>query len=152
MNTKRSQALKTALRRIRDSPLRTEPEDQLVDLVIAAEALYLNDQPKDRSELRHRASQRAALFSDDPDKPQIRRFIQSAYDARSAVAHGGALDVKVLRMRDGKRPESVKQFVNNLDAFIRAAALKAVTLVASGKMLDWQGWEAQMLDSAPPVS
>jgi hypothetical protein len=58
-------ALGIALRRLRDAPLRLGLEDTLIDLVIAAEALFLTDAGKaeDRGELTYRLALRAAVLS-----------------------------------------------------------------------------------------
>jgi hypothetical protein len=76
-----AKALGIALRRLRDAPLRLGLEDTLIDLIIAAEALFLTDAGKgeDRGELSYRLALRAALFIDDPPRrrSQVLRFFEA---------------------------------------------------------------------------
>jgi len=66
--------------------------DRIVDLVISAEAPLLGDTGnKDRGELRFRFALRAAKFIKRTDfgERDVYRKMREAYDARSAVVHGG---------------------------------------------------------------
>jgi hypothetical protein len=68
---------------------RTKPEDQLIDLSVALEALF---SPSDRVELQFRVSQSAALLIGQTadSRMDIANFIREAYRHRSSLVHGGA--------------------------------------------------------------
>ncbi len=61
--------LANAVRRFSFATERERPDDRLVDLMIAAESLFLGgeDNPTDRGELRYRLSLRAAFFIESKD-------------------------------------------------------------------------------------
>jgi hypothetical protein len=145
-----NKALQTAIRRLRDCVLKLEPEDRLVDLVIAAEALYLSDVSGDISELSHRASLRAALFSDHHSRDAARKFMKRAYEARSKVAHGKSVETNRLVLLDGSKP-SLAGFIDELEGFMRAAVTKATRMVADNHELNWERWESAMLAGVPGI-
>ena len=57
----------------------------------------------DRGELRYRLALRAAIWTDerklDMTKYEVLKLMQSAYDTRTAVAHGGCLIRKNMKSR-----------------------------------------------------
>ncbi|MGH8588753.1 MAG: penicillin acylase family protein [Gammaproteobacteria bacterium] len=79
------------LRRFNLSFERRLGDDRLVDLVIAAESLFLGDLA-DRGEVRFRFALRAAKFIEHTsyNERDVYRVMRRAYDARSAVVHGGS--------------------------------------------------------------
>jgi hypothetical protein len=114
---KHHKGLALAMRRLSYQAQRERPEDELLDTTIAAEVLYLAEIGNEpyRGELRYRLALRAALWADGPGigstKREVLKLMQSAYDARSALAHGGTPDPKIIRIR-GQRvelPELVKK-------------------------------------------
>jgi hypothetical protein len=84
-----------AARRLFYAETRTKHDDVLIDLMIAAESLYLND---DKNELSYRMSLNAALWADvdDADRRQIFDAFKSAYNLRSKVVHGSAATLEKL--------------------------------------------------------
>ncbi len=84
-----------AARRLFYAETRAKLEDVLVDLMIAAESLYLNS---DKNELSYRMSLNAALWADvdDADRRQIFDAFKSAYELRSKVVHGSAATLEKL--------------------------------------------------------
>ena len=76
-----------AARRLFYAETRFKKEDVLVDLMVAAESLYLNS---DKNELRFRMSLNAALWADVDgiEKRKIFGNFIKAYDLRSKVVHG----------------------------------------------------------------
>ena len=96
-----SGALANAVRRFSYASERDRPDDQLVDLMIAAESIFLSDSgaPEGRGELRYRLALRAAFFIDSKEysKKELYRHMRRAYDARSALVHGAVeLDPHLL--------------------------------------------------------
>jgi hypothetical protein len=82
--------LALALRRLSHQGQRERPEDELLDTMIAAEALYMTDMgdAAERGEFRYRLALRAALWA-DPERVgftrrEVLNVMKSAYDARSA--------------------------------------------------------------------
>lgn len=121
--------LDIALRRFGYAHERHRIEDKIVDLLIAAEALFLCDGSY-VGELRYRLSLRAALFltSKDEDRRTIFRWMKAAYDLRSAVAHGGQPNPEDLpKYLDGSTP-TLEQFVWQIQEYIRLAIIRAVHL------------------------
>jgi hypothetical protein len=93
-----------AIRRFRDSYERYEPGDpeRLLDLAIALEALFLNDEDT-KEQLRFRLSLRIARFLEADVDARVRIFllVRDLYDMRSKVAHGATLDT--LRSKDATK-------------------------------------------------
>jgi Apea-like HEPN len=87
--------VRLALRRLRYAAERNTLEDRLLDVIIAAEALLLANLKRDNTELSLRASLRATLLLKGTATLPARKIfavIKKAYDLRSEVAHGRALD------------------------------------------------------------
>jgi len=80
--------LQVAVRRFKLAYDRMGSEDELVNLWIGLEALFLPDGP--RQELRYRASLRVAWFVGESarEREEIFRRIRDSYDARSDIVHG----------------------------------------------------------------
>jgi putative transposase len=81
-----------AVKRFSYASERDRPDDRLVDLMIAAESLFLcsEDDPANRGELRYRLALRAAFFIDSRDysRREVFNHMRKAYDNRSAIVHG----------------------------------------------------------------
>jgi len=77
--------------------------------MIAAEAFYLSEMGEvDRGELRYRLALRAALWADPEQvgytRLEVLRIMKSAYDARSAIAHGGTPQPEDMKVRGQRVP------------------------------------------------
>jgi hypothetical protein len=135
----RHKGLALALRRLSYQAQRERPEDELLDTMIAAEALYLTELGNEpyRGELRYRLALRAAVWADASElglaKSEILKLMQSAYDARSAIAHGGTPSTKIMKIQG--RPVELPELVKKTKDVISAGCHKALTAAASG-----QGW------------
>jgi hypothetical protein len=123
-------ALGLAVRRLALATQRNMAEDRLLDIFIAAEALYLADasSPEERGELRYRLALRAAVWSegaiDGWSKREVFRQMKLGYDARSVIAHGGVPEEKDVKIR-GERV-SLPELVKVTEDIVRAAAYKAM--------------------------
>jgi hypothetical protein len=130
--------IEAAARRFVYASDRSRPDDELVDLVIAAESLFLAK--NERSELSFRLATRGASFADD--RPEQRRrvmaFLRKAYDARSDVVHNGTFNEAKLRNLAGDKA-SAGEFADDLEGIVRFALNKAILLVASRETFppDW---------------
>ncbi len=117
--------------------------------MIAAEALYLTDvgNEAERGELRYRLALRAALYSGLTREAEVGYtarevlgIMKSAYDARSAIAHGGTpkpgdMKVRGQRVSLGELAKAAKSVIT---AGCRAALAKAVS-PEGGWPPDWDG-------------
>jgi Apea-like HEPN len=116
---RKHKALALALRRLGYQAHRERVEDELVDILIAAEALYLSDVGYE--ELGFRLALRAAALC-DPQKLGLTRrnvfdLMKSAYGVRSKIVHGEvpkAMDLKVKRTQ-----VSLTDFVQATEEVIR---------------------------------
>jgi hypothetical protein len=123
------------LRRFNLSFERRLGDDRLVDLVIAAESLFLGDLgAQDRGELRFRFALRAAKFIDHAsyNERDVYRVMRRAYDARSAVVHGGS--PKDTDLPDNQSA-SLQIFTDAIEEIVRLGLRKAIALNQEGKSL-----------------
>jgi hypothetical protein len=81
--------LRLAVRRFGQAAARIDREEAVLDLFIAAEALYLD--ASDTTELSFRLALRAAYWHDElEDRAAVNDLMKKGYAARSAIAHGGS--------------------------------------------------------------
>lgn len=120
-------ALQLSMRRLSFADKRDRIEDQVLDLVIAAEALYLSDSG-DKQELNFRASLRAAIWL-DPDTNRVTRrrafdLLKAAYGLRSAVAHGRSPSLETIKV--GKEKIPLQKALDELRQIVQGGILKAL--------------------------
>jgi hypothetical protein len=135
-----SRAIALALRRLTFGTQRTNIEDRLLDVFIAAEALYLSDtsSAKERGELRYRLALRAAVWSEGTlagwSKRDVFKLMKRGYDARSTVAHGGTPQPKEIVVKDSQ--VKLVELVKATEDVVRAGLNKALRQMAgTGKQL-----------------
>jgi hypothetical protein len=97
--------------------------EQLLDLTIALEALF---SPSDRTELRFKISQAAALLigENGTEKKEIFDFIKRMYDERSGFVHGGKDPVETGKVTNSD--------IQRLGDLVRRAILRFATIFARG--------------------
>lgn len=98
--------------------------DQILDLCIIIEALFLNKD--DRQEIRRRFSQRAAVFADkyvEPTERWLQKF-KALYDFRSGVVHSGESSMRELITRWGCM--NLKEMEKELIGFTKMAVRKII--------------------------
>lgn len=144
-------AIANTVRRFSYASDRDRDDDRLVDLMIAAESLFLSDAgaPQERGELRYRLALRAAFFTDAPDSPRLTVFkhMKRAYDARSAIVHGGGeVDKNSLKSLNDITI-SMKEFVEVTRHLLRIAIKKRVE-IAAAKGNPNVDWDALIIPSA----
>jgi hypothetical protein len=105
---------------------RTSPEDQLIDLVIALEALF---SPATGTELRFRIAHRGALLlGNNPEERRVvARFLRKMYDARSSLVHEGK---NPFLSKENKKPELAADDLERLADLVRQAILRLGVLYA----------------------
>lgn len=103
---------------------RLSPNDKLVDLSVALEALF---SPSEKTELRFRISHSGALplGSDPNDRKAIAALLKKAYDARSDLVHGGKSP-----FTSGKFSE---EHLARLGDLVRQAIIRFAVLYARGE-------------------
>jgi hypothetical protein len=134
-----------ALKRFRSSVERYSPSDpeRLLEYAIALEALYLNDQGTDRTELTYRLRLRAARFlgNDVNTRQALFAVIGDLYGFRSRVAHGEPL-VGLRETEKSKLENVLSEGPVILCATIRRILESPVHEIPSGNTLPfWRGIE-----------
>lgn len=121
--------LDAAVRRFGYAGERHRPEDRLIDLLICAESLFLTDagSAQERTELRFRLAQRFAFFTEIDGYKRIDRFrlMRNAYDARSAIVHGGEVAESTLSL-PGEGKVSLLKFVDTIEDVLRVALHRSI--------------------------
>jgi hypothetical protein len=120
-----------ALRWFGHSRERYREEDRAIDLMTAAEALFLGDADTN-TELKHRLSLRAAYYvsSSIGERLDVFRHIKTAYDVRSALVHGSSTRVK-KHLKD----KPLVAFSNHTEAIICSAII--IHALERGMPTDW---------------
>lgn len=119
-----------AARRVNYSDTRRHPEDMIVDCMIAAESLYLDDE---KNELSFRLSVNAAMWASDNnlERKKIFQLFKNAYTLRSKVVHGGSVNVS-----------EVRSIIEPLKKSLRDGILKALNHV--GEQNGYPNWNGMM--------
>ena len=137
--------LASALRRFNFAADRTQADDEIVDLMIAAESLFLSEMDERyRGELRFRLSTRAAslLGKTLEERLSFFKFMRRAYDARSTIVHGSHPGEEELRGPDGESV-TVSDFAEALEGVVRATLQVAINFLATGQRFP-PAWEELM--------
>jgi hypothetical protein len=138
-----------AIRRLSYAGERNRADDRLVDLVIAAESLFLGGAgtAQERGELRYRYALRGAFFLEieGSSRRQVFRFLRNGYDARSAIVHGGSPEDALLKSLGGDQLE-LGQFADLTEELVRQAIRKALALPSEAG-LGLVDWDALILES-----
>ena len=129
--------LAIALRRFNMAFGRQQLGDQIVDLMIAAEALFLSDAEAGRGELRFRLAVRAAMFVEAPQytRRQVFDLMRKAYNVRSGVVHGGSIKNTGL---PGKLAATFGEFVSAFEYVMRLGLQKALVHPQVGQTGYWE--------------
>jgi hypothetical protein len=115
---KRRHFIQTAVRRFLYAGERTRVEDRFVDLMIAAEAMFLGEKRKGETttELTHKIATRFAYFlaKDAPTRRKRFEHMKNAYGARSSIVHGD-------RPKNLKREQDLVAFTDTTAEYLRDA-------------------------------
>lgn len=125
--------------------------DRIVDLVIAAEALFLGDlDERYRGELRFRFALRAAKFIEHASygEHEVFRVMRQAYDARSAIVHGGS--PKETRLPNDQSAD-LPTFIDVIEDLVRLGLRKALSMKKDGsKIRQAEYWDALVFSKGTP--
>ena len=99
-----------------------DPEDALIDLMIAAEALFLDDSA---AELKYRAALRIACFlaHDADEREAVFKAVKTAYDVRSWIVHG-----KTSGLPSALKRKSLSSMVIEFEDLMRWSLRRALVL------------------------
>lgn len=139
----RPAALALALRRLTYD--RMSLEDDLIDTMVAAEALYLSKSDKSEStyKLAVRAAQYQTPVTDTLGQRQAFELMKKAYGERSTVVHGGELKEN-KQIKVGGAEYEVRSLVSYARQLVQAACRRAIREVAQGQA--WPpDWESLLL-------
>lgn len=121
---------------------RYDAQDRLVDLVIAAEALFLND--SSQGELKFRLALRSSKFVKIPNSNQKDLFdlMKLAYDVRSNIVHNASISKDNLK----KMPDrNVSKLADEVQRIMRMGIRKAIDLTNNGISIHRTGyWDSQL--------
>lgn len=122
--------LNLALRRLRDSTERMEHEDKVIDVCIALEALFMEEDEKhDHKRL---VSRRASWYFADSrsEREQIRTLLKEFYDYRDNIVHG--------RIPENLTSEENERRVTQLADIENVVRASLKTMIAEGRPQDWE--------------
>jgi hypothetical protein len=134
-NVRTRESLATAIRRFGYAGERERTEDRFVDLMVAAEAMFLGEQ-RDTTELSYRLSSRFAYFVDVPGMTRRSRYehMRRAYRARSRVLHGD----RPTGMRTAAEFDAfTSQTADYLRFALRALIDEALRVPGRKELVDW---------------
>jgi Apea-like HEPN len=141
----KQKALALGLRRLSYQAYRQRIEDEMVDVMVAAEALYLAGLGP--GELGFRLALRASALSDAPKLGMTRRqvfdLMKSAYDARSKIVHGEEPKSKDLKVKGAQA--LLPDFVQATEGVVRQGLREALNRATSPKDKWPPDWDAMTL-------
>ena len=110
-----------------------DPDDKIIDLGIAFEALYLSE-IKEKTELSFRLRLHAAwhLGKDKEHRKSLMTEFREIYDWRSAVVHTGKLPTKTKRTPFS--PEEIEKFIKRVQDLCQKSIIK---IMEDGQYPDW---------------
>ncbi len=146
------QPIAIAAKRFTYSSERHSWEDNIIDLSIAAEALFLSDM-SEKTELSYRLRLHAALFLGENNIESRKRIFADfglPYSLRSAIVHGGE-PAKIIKKIEKNETAVIgvdyklEQFISRIQYYIKVAILKMINLATINKegaasppnLLDW---------------
>ena len=108
------------------------PEDKIIDLGIALEALYLSEGTKEQLTLQFRLRAAWHLGENKEQRKALMKEFKAIYDWRSTVVHTGKLPNKTRKTPFTQK--EVEVFITNAQNLCRDSIMK---ILAEGKFPDW---------------
>ncbi|MEZ0150396.1 MAG: hypothetical protein AB9Q19_13950 [Candidatus Reddybacter sp.] len=133
--------LSVGIRRFSQSNERNNIEDRIIDLMIAAESIFLSSGGSFQGELKYRLSHRAAMFIEEDTEKQryVFGFMQKAYDVRSAIVHGST---PKLPKKIDETEYTLEEFCDDIEKYLRISIKKTMTQVIKSEdkanIIDWK--------------
>lgn len=134
--------IRIAISRLRFATERQMEEDKTIDLLIAAEALFLSDTGQDKGELGNRIAIRTGklIGKTNIEQREIYNNMKQIYGFRSAIVHGA-------RPRVPKAFTSHVQLNGLVESYMRAAIRKIVSIHPTEMVFESQFWDDLMFGS-----
>ena len=120
--------LALAMRRLRDSTARVDWEDKVVDVCIALEALFMDEDWKHKKRIATRGSW---YFADSrQERDQTRLLLEDFYGLRSQIVHGNtSVD---------PTPEEDQRNANLFAKILNVVRASLKTMISEGRPEDWE--------------
>jgi len=140
LNIPEKHYLSVAIRRFSQANERTSVEDKIIDYLICAEALFLSSGGSFQGELKYRLSHRAAMFieNDTEKQREMFKFMQKAYDVRSAIVHGAT---PKLPKKEDDAQFTLEEFCQEIEGHLRFSLNKTIKIASTAEtpynILDW---------------
>lgn len=133
---KKAKYLDVALIRYGQAKERSNDEDAIIDLMIAAEAIFLGSSGDSNGELKYRLAHRAAmLLGNTPDEKQkIFTFMKKAYDTRSSIVHG--VKPRLPNKEDGTK-HTLNTYSSEIEKYLRQALNKIIAHICKHNEIQW---------------
>ncbi len=130
---------------------RERPEDKLIDLSIALEAMF--SPSKGQGELRFQIALRAAaLLAETPaERREIFYFLRSMYDARSQLVHGAQSPIEPVPAQPARSATVTVADIARFGDLVRQAILRLIVLYLRGQR-DRDAVHRQLLDGVLGVA
>lgn len=147
----------TAARRFSLAHERYDWEDQIIDLLIAGEALFLTENTE--GELTYRLRLHSALFlsSEPTERKRIFDDMGRAYNLRSGIVHGSADLTKRIRKIEAREigqfgdEYRLREFIFRIQTYIRLSIFNMVMLAFENPdqhpLVDWEAMALSNADS-----
>ena len=135
MSSDVEEQLKIPINRWIQSKTSQTPEDKIIDVAIALEALYLSEGTKEQLTLQFRLRAAWHLGEDKKQRKALMKEFNAIYDWRSTVVHTGKLPEKGRGKK--KKPytqEEVREFITRAQDLCRDSIIK---ILEKGKFPDW---------------
>lgn len=116
--------LRLACKRFEHAYETISPEDQLIDLIIALEILFL----KGEEALSHKGTVigigcSMLLGRNNEEREQIRKVLKKAYSIRNDIVHGSEFKVPIIADKE----YILTEFINKVENYLRESLNKLLT-------------------------
>jgi len=134
--------LSVAIRRFSLANERIKYEDEIIDQLICAEALFLSSDGN-QGELGYKLSLRAAKFieNDINNQEALFDFMKKVYNIRSKIIHGVFIPEKDFPKKADGLPFSYNELCIEIEKYLRIALKKAILILSKPdnkkKQIDW---------------
>lgn len=134
--------LLVALRRLSIAPTRQNPEDKLIDLAIASEALFMRTSDDDRGEYGFKMAIRAAHFvaKNRTQRQYIFDLFKNFYSSRSQIVHGNGKKLRLPNRANGQK-YTTEELCSEIEGYLRTVLHKMLSLTqlpnTPRNLIDW---------------
>lgn len=140
---KSNSMLRLACSRLALARHRKSDEDSFLDLMIACEAFYMNNE-SDHTDISYKLRIRAAMWysGQEYSKCELMSLFSKAYDVRSRIAHGSKPD----KMKFREREISVRGLFEIVEDILKSGLLKYMKILDAQPSSYVHAWEDVVID------